>query len=57
MTCTEDREIGLVSGRLPDKQGEVACMPSRFFSFFFIVLSAKMYHQQHTFILLFFVRW
>ena len=28
MTRTGDREIGVVSGRLPDNPGELACMPS-----------------------------
>ena len=27
MTRTGDREIGSVSGRLPDNPGELACMP------------------------------
>ena len=27
MTRTGDREIGVVSGRLPDNTGELACMP------------------------------
>ena len=27
MTRTGDREIGTVSGRLPDNPGELACMP------------------------------
>ena len=26
VTCMEDREIGVVSGRLPDNPGELACM-------------------------------
>ena len=28
VTCTGDWEIGVISGRLPDNPGELACMPS-----------------------------